>query len=84
MGMKKLFRRRGAGSHSDTADVPSAMRPWWAWGPLGLVWFGGHHTGSNIDAGHLPHHGDAGNFHNPGDHGGGFSGFDGGGGGGGF
>ena len=82
MGMKKLFRRRNAGSQPDVVDVPAGMRPWWAWGPLGLVWFAGHghDSGANTDPGHLPHHGDAGNFHHPSDPGGGFGGFDGGGG----
>ena len=85
MGMKKLFRRGGDNSRSDLEDVHAGMRPWWAWGPLGLVWFAGHSpdSGANTNVGHTPHHGDTGSYHHPVDHGGGFGGggFDGGGGG---
>ena len=82
MGVKKLFRRRGAGSQPEVVDVPAGMRPWWTWGPLGLVWFAGrgHDSSTNTDPGYPPHHGDAGNLHHPSDPGGGFGGFDGGGG----
>ena len=76
--------RRGASSKAkpEGEAVMDVMRPWWAWGPLGLVWFAGHDTGSTIDAGHINHHVDGGNFNHTIDPGGGFGGFDGGGGGG--
>ena len=84
MGMKNPFRRRGGSNKAqpEGESVLDVMRPWWAWGPIGLIWFGGigHHSGANIDAGHMPHHGDAGNYHHPVDPGGGYGGFDGGGG----
>ena len=76
MGMKNPFRRRG---DSKTAQpegeaVMDAMRPWWAWGPLGLVWFGSHHGGSTIDSGHAHHPGDVGHINHTHDVGGGFDG----------
>ena len=80
MGVKRLFRRGGDNSRSDLVDVPAGMRPWWAWGPLGLVWFAGHgpDSGANTDVGHAPHHSDVGSYHHPIEPGGGFGGFDGG------
>ena len=80
MNLKNPFRR-GTRSNTDDKSEPvlDVMRPWWAWGPLGLMWYGGHHdSGSNIDSGQIHHGGDGGNFHQPMDPGGGFGGFDGG------
>lgn len=82
MSLKNPFRRGNSNkSRPEGESVMDVMRPWWAWGPLGLVWFWGHDSGSTIDAGHISHHGDAANFNHNVDHGGGFGGFDGGGGG---
>ncbi len=83
MGLNSLFRRnnRPRREEDSTYDV---MRPWWAWGPIGLIWYAGHHDStSNIDAGHMNHMGDAGHINHNIDSGG-FGGFDGGAGGGGF
>lgn len=79
MNLKNPFRR-GTRSNADDKSEPvlDVMRPWWAWGPLGLMWYGGHSSGSNIDPGQIHHGGDAGNYHQPMDQGGGFGGFDGG------
>ena len=83
MGLRNPFRRSSAQSEPGNA-VHDVMRPWWAWGPLGLIWYGGHHDAgnTNIDPGMMHHPGDAGHHNNPVDHGGGFGGFDGGAGGG--
>ena len=87
MNLRNPFRRNARSIETDKSEaVYDVMRPWWAWGPLGLVWYGTHHSshpgdpGQMHDPGQFHHPGDAGNFHNPGDMGGGFGGFDGGGG----
>ena len=83
MGLKNPFRRSSA-RHDDGNAVHDAMRPWWAWGPLGFIWFSGHHDSgnTNIDSGMMHHPGDAGHYNHNIDPGGGFGGFDGGAGGG--
>ena len=74
MRLSNPFRR----NRTHGADETSRMMPdpWWAWGPLGLIWYGGHaHDGSrNHDAGQLNHPGDVGHFNNHMDSGGGFDG----------
>ena len=84
--MKSPFAKFGR-QRLDKDNLNDPMRPWWAWGPLGLIWFGSTHdstaTSSGIDATHGVNPGDAGGFHQNIDHGG-FGGFDGGAGGGGF
>ena len=79
MNLKNPFRR-GARNNVDDKSEPilDVMRPWWAWGPLGLIWYGGHDTGSSIDAGQFHNPGDAGGFNHTIDPGGGSGGFDGG------
>ena len=79
MNLKDPFRRN-ARNHADGKSEPvlDVMRPWWAWGPLGLIWYGSHDSGSHVDGGQFHHSGgDAGLNHTI-DHGGGFGGFDGG------
>lgn len=74
MNLKNPFRGGGK-AKQDGEPVMDAMRPWWAWGPLGLVWFGSHHgAGSGIDSGHVHHPGDVGHVNHPHDMGGGFDG----------
>ena len=81
MNLRNPFRRNVRNSADDKSEpVLDVMRPWWAWGPLGLIWYGGHHSDTPMDPGQIHHPGDAGQFHHHGDVGGGFSGFDGGGG----
>ena len=80
MGLRNPFRRNRARDNDEALHV--MPHPWWAWGPLGLVWYGTH--GHNVDAGHLNHPGDVGHHNHNIDPGAGFGGFDGGGGGGGF
>ena len=72
MGLKNPFRRSSA-QREPGNGLHDVIRPWWAWGPLGLIWYGGHH-----DSGTMHHPGDAGHFNHNIDHGGGFGGFDGG------
>ena len=77
MGLMNAFRRNKARAEGEA--VHDVMRPWWAWGPLGLIWYGGHHNTQdthNIDGGNF-HQGDGGHFNNHIDPGG-FGGFDGG------
>lgn len=75
--MKNPFRRNKA--REEVEALHGAHNPWWAWGPLGLIWYGGHANDTNIDAGNLNHPGDAGHFNHTNDlGGGGFGGFDGG------
>ena len=82
MNLKIPFRRNARNNADDKSEpVLDAMRPWWAWGPLGLVWYGSHHADSQIDPGQIHHPGDAGGYNHTIDPGGGFGGFDGGGGG---
>ena len=81
MNLKNPFRRNARTNSDDKSEsVFDVMRPWWAWGPLGLIWYGGHHSDTPMDPGQIHHPGDAGHFHHHGDSGGGFGGFDGGGG----
>lgn len=80
MGMTSWFRRNR--TREENEAMHGLHSPWWAWGPLGLVWFGSHGSSHNVDAGHLNHPGDIGHHNH--DPGAGFGGFDGGGGGGGF
>lgn len=76
MGMTSWFRRNR--DRAENEALHGIHSPWWAWGPLGLIWYGSHSSSHNMDAGHLNHPGDVGH-HDPGA---GFGGFDGGGGGG--
>ncbi len=78
MGMTSWFRRNR--TREENEAMHGLHSPWWAWGPLGLVWFGSHSSSHNVDAGHLNHTGDVGHHNH--DPGAGFGGFDGGGGGG--
>ncbi len=80
MGMTSWFRRNR--TREENEAMHGLHSPWWAWGPLGLIWFGSHGSSHNVDAGHLNHPGDIGHHNH--DPGAGFGGFDGGGGGGGF
>ena len=81
MGLKNPFRRNKA--RGDAEALHLAHNPWWAWGPLGLFWFGSSANDTNIDAGQMHHHGDGGGFGGPIDPGAGMGGgFDGGAGGG--
>ena len=81
MNLKNPFRRNARNNADDKSEaVLDVMRPWWAWGPLGLILYGSHHSATPVDPGQMHHTGDAGHFHHPGDAGGGFGGFDGGGG----
>ncbi len=80
MGLKNPFRRNKARDEGTPIEV--MHNPWWAWGPLGLIWFGGHHGSHPVDGGNLHHPGDAGHINHPTDPGAGMGGFDGGGGGG--
>ena len=78
--MKNPFRRNRA--NDDNIFLHGAHSPWWAWGPLGLIWYGGHSDHTNVDAGHMNQMGDAGHVNHHIDPGAGMGGFDGGGGGG--
>ena len=80
MNLKNPFRRGARNNVVDKSEpVLDVMRPWWAWGPLGLMWYGGgHDSGSSIDGGQFHNSGDAGGFNHTIDPGGGFGGFDGG------
>lgn len=78
MGMTSWFRRNR--TREENEAMHGMHSPWWAWGPLGLVWFGSHGSSHNVDAGHLNHPGDVGHHNH--DPGAGFGGFDGGAGGG--
>ena len=81
MGLKNPFRRDR--NRAEMEALHGMHSPWWAWGPLGLIWYGGHSDHTNVDAGNVHNMGDGGNFHNPIDPGAGMGGgFDGGGGGG--
>ena len=81
MNLRNPFRRNARSNADEKSDpMLDVMRPWWAWGPLGLVLYGSHHSDTPMDPGQIHHPGDAGHFHHPGDAGGGFGGFDGGGG----
>ena len=82
MGMTSWFRRTR--TREENEAMHGVHSPWWAWGPLGLIWYGSHGSSHDVDAGHLNHPGDAGHFNHNMDHGhnmdqgGGFGGFDGG------
>ena len=78
MGMTSWFRRNR--TREENEAMHGIHSPWWAWGPLGLFWYGSHGSSHNVDAGHLNHPGDVGHHNH--DPGAGFGGFDGGGGGG--
>ena len=78
--MTSWFRRNR--TREENEAMHGMHSPWWAWGPLGLIWYGSHGSSHNTDAGHLNHPGDVGHHNH--DPGAGFGGFDGGGGGGGF
>lgn len=81
MNLKNPFRRNARNNADDKSEpVLDMMRPWWAWGPLGLMLYGSHHSDTPVGPGQIHHSGDAADFHQPGDMGGGFGGFDGGGG----
>ena len=80
MGMTSWFRRNR--TREENEALHGMHSPWWAWGPLGLIWYGSHSSSHNMDAGHLNHPGDVGHHNH--DPGAGFGGFDGGGGGAGF
>ena len=82
MNLRNPFRRNARNNADDKSEpILDVMRPWWAWGPLGLVLYGSHHSDTPMDPGQIHHSGgDAGHFHHHGDAGGGFGGFDGGGG----
>lgn len=78
MGMTNWFRRNR--DRAENEGLHGIHSPWWAWGPLGLIWYGSHGGSHNMDAGHVNHPGDVGHHNH--DPGAGFGGFDGGGGGG--
>ena len=79
MGLRNPFRRNR--TREENEAMHGIHSPWWAWGPLGLIWYGSHGSSHNMDAGHLNHPGDVGHHNH--DPGAGFGGgFDGGGGGG--
>ena len=79
MGMTSWFRRNR--TREENEAMHGMHSPWWAWGPLGLIWYGSHGSSHNMDAGHMNHPGDVGHHNH--DPGAGFGGgFDGGGGGG--
>ena len=82
MGLRNPFRRNRM--RDENAALHGIHSPWWAWGPLGLIWYGSHGSSHNVDPGHMNHPGDVGHHNHNVDPGGGFGGFDGGGGGGGF
>lgn len=76
MGLMSMFGRNKARREDEA--VHDVMRPWWAWGPLGLIWYGGTHDSHHIDTGQINQTHDGGHFNHHSDHGGGFGGFDGG------
>ncbi len=76
MGLKNPFKRDR--SRTEMEALHGIHSPWWAWGPLGLFWYGGHANDSSADPGMMNHHGDAGSFNQPIDPGAGMGGFDGG------
>ena len=80
MGMTSWFRRNR--DRAENEALHGMHSPWWAWGPLGLFWYGSHHDSHNVDGGHVNHPGDVGHINHPTDPGAGMGGFDGGGGGG--
>jgi hypothetical protein len=75
MNLKNPFRRDARPNSADKSEpILDVMRPWWAWGPLGLIWYGGHDSGSHNDPGQFHNPGDAGGHNHTVDPGGGFDG----------
>jgi hypothetical protein len=75
MNLKNPFCRDARPNSADKSEpILDVMRPWWAWGPLGLIWYGGHDSGSHNDPGQFHNPGDAGGHNHTVDPGGGFDG----------
>ncbi len=75
MNLKNPFRRDARPNSADKSEpILDVMRPWWAWGPLGLIWYGGYDSGSHNDPGQFHNPGDAGGHNHTVDPGGGFDG----------
>ena len=54
MNLKNPFRRNARNNADDKSEpVFDMMRPWWAWGPLGLVLYGSHHSDTPVDPGQI-------------------------------
>ncbi len=58
MGLKNPFRRDQ--NRHKAGPLEESRDPWWAWGPLGLIWFGGSHGNHSVPPGHYNHLNDSG------------------------